>query len=130
MKILSILMLSCISCLLGEQLFDGSSLEHWQFAENAWYIDEDGSMTCRMKEEKLKNGQVRKRGMGYAWTAEKYEDFELELSYKLSAGANSGVFFRTDKDNPVQGGFEIQLLDDDGFQKLKVFKGTFTQNVH
>ena len=29
------------------------------------------------------------------------------------------MFFRTDKDNPVQGGFEIQLLDDAGFQKIK-----------
>ena len=37
--------------------------------------------------------------------------------YKLSPGANSGIFYRSDKDNPVNGGFEIQLMDNEGFQK-------------
>jgi hypothetical protein len=55
--------------------------------------------------------------MGYIWTKKSYDNFELSLSYKLSESANSGVFFRTDKDNAVQGGFEIQLMDDKGFQK-------------
>jgi hypothetical protein len=74
-------------------------------------------MVCRMAEQKDKKGKVRLRGMGYLWTKKEYADFELALSYKLSPGANSGVFYRTDKNNPVQGGFELQLMDNEGFQK-------------
>ncbi|MEM7478848.1 MAG: DUF1080 domain-containing protein, partial [Planctomycetota bacterium] len=103
----------------AEDLFQGKSLDKFQFAENAWYVDSEASLTCRMQEVKQKNGTTKLRGMGYIWTREKYQDFELSLSYKLSEAANSGVFFRTDKSNPVQGGFEIQLLDEGGFQKLK-----------
>ena len=97
-------------------LFDGKSLDAWEFAEGGWVI-EDGTMTCRMQKVKDKKGKTRIKGMGYAWTKQPYGDFSLTLSYKLSEGANSGVFFRTDKDNPVQGGFEIQLLDNAGFEK-------------
>ena len=98
-------------------LFDGSHLNHWEFRPGGWVIEPDGSMSCRMETVTAKNGTQRQRGMGYIWTKKSYGDFELTLSYKLSAGANSGVFFRTDKDNPVQGGFELQLLDNEGFQQ-------------
>lgn len=100
-------------------LFDGSNLDAWVFAKDAWTIDADGAMTCLMDEVKQKNGSIKVRGKGYIWTKNTYKDFELTLDYKLSESANSGVFFRTDKDNPVQGGFEVQLLDNDGFQKIK-----------
>ena len=44
-----------------------------------------------------------------------FRDFELSLSFKHDAGANSGVFFRwTDLENPVQTGIEIQILDTHG----------------
>lgn len=100
-------------------LFNGESLEQWEFAEGGWMVDEDGSLTCRMDKVKQKNGTVKVRSKGYIWTKQDYDNFELTLSYKLSATANTGIFFRTDQTNPVQGGFEIQLLDNEGFQKLK-----------
>lgn len=112
---------SCYSAAWGQQttvLFDGSDLDHWEFRPGGWVI-EDGAMTCRMETVKQNNGQTRTRGMGYIWTKEDYGDFDLTLEYKLSEAANSGVFFRTDPENPVQGGFEIQLLDDTGFQNAK-----------
>ena len=65
-------------------LFDGSSLDAWEFSEGGWVIDKDHSMTCRMEEVKQKNGSVKVRGKGYIWTRKSYEDFELTLSYKLS----------------------------------------------
>lgn len=102
-----------------EVLFDGKNLSEWEFAEGAWVIDDDGAMTCRMETVTARDGTKRERGMGYIWTKKSYEDFELTLSYKVSEGCNSGVFFRSDKDNPVQGGFEIQLMDDEGFQKKR-----------
>ena len=100
-------------------LFSGKSLDAWEFAEGGWVIENDGSMSCKIQEAKDKKGIIRKRGKGYIWTKKEYSDFVLTLSYKLSETANSGVFFRADKDNPVQGGFEVQLLDNVGFQKVK-----------
>ncbi len=102
-----------------ETLFDGKNLDAWEYQEGGWVIDSDGAMTCRMETVTDKQGNKRLKGKGYIWTKKSYSDFELSLSYKLSETANSGVFFRTDKDNPVQGGFEIQLLDNEGFQKVK-----------
>lgn len=100
-------------------LFDGKHLDQWEFAPGGWVIDGDGAMTCRMETVTDKKGNKRQKGMGYVWTKEAYGDFELSLAYKLSETANSGVFFRTDKDDPVQAGFEVQLLDNEGFQKIK-----------
>ncbi|MEM7697505.1 MAG: DUF1080 domain-containing protein [Verrucomicrobiota bacterium] len=100
-------------------LFDGSNLDAWEFGEGAWSIADDGSMTCHMTTRKGKDGKEQQVGMGYIWTAEDYAHFELKLEYKLTEGANSGVFFRTDPNNPVQGGFEIQLMDTPGFAAAK-----------
>lgn len=98
-------------------LFDGTSLAHWQADdEGGWVIDPEHALTCTFKEVKGKDGQPRKAGRGYLWTRQAYEDFDLTLAYKLGPATNSGVFFRTDPKNPVQGGFEIQLMDDAGFQ--------------
>lgn len=98
-------------------LFDGSSLDAFAFAEDSWEIDEDGAITCNMKEVTTKKGEKKLRGMGYLWTKEEYGDFEISLEYKLSEGANSGVFYRARKDDPVHHGFEVQLMDNVGFQK-------------
>jgi len=98
-------------------LFDGKSLDAWEFAEGAWEIEEDSSLVCRMKDFEADDGTITKRGMGYIWTKADYGDFELSLSYKLSEGANSGVFYRSEKADPVHRGFEVQLMDDAGFQK-------------
>jgi hypothetical protein len=114
---LSAIFLFGISSLEAEILFDGGSLEEFGFAKGSWEIEKDGSMVCRMEESKDKKGNKRLRGMGYIWTKKEFSDFDLTLSYKLSPGANSGVFYRTDKTNPVQGGFELQLMDNEGFQK-------------
>ncbi|MED5281639.1 MAG: DUF1080 domain-containing protein, partial [Verrucomicrobiota bacterium] len=46
---------------------------------------------------------------GIIWSKEQFDDFEISLQYKTSNMANSGLFFRTDPKNAVQGGFEIQI---------------------
>ncbi len=46
---------------------------------------------------------------GILYTKESYTNFSLTLDYKTSEKCNSGIFFRTDPKNPVQGGFEIQI---------------------
>ena len=98
-------------------LFSGSNLNSFEFRPDSWEIEKDGSVVCRMETIKDGKGKERIRGMGYLWTKDEFGDFSLSLEYKLSEGANSGIFYRTDKDNPVQGGLEIQLMDNEGFQK-------------
>ena len=136
MKIVIVLLLVCLAQLgtAGDEkvLFDGKNLDAFDFAEGSWVIDSDGAITCKMEEVKGKDGKTKLRGKGDIWSKEQYEDFELTLSYKLSEGANSGVFYRvTNKENSVQNGFEIQLMDNEGFQKthgkkdLRKLNGSF-----
>jgi 3-keto-disaccharide hydrolase len=60
----------------------------------------------------LGTSPVSLRYAGY--TAEQFGDFDLHLEFKVSHRANSGVFLRTQADDPVQRGFEVQVLDDFG----------------
>jgi hypothetical protein len=97
-------------------LFDGKNLDAFEFAENSWFIDDEGAVTCRMTVTETKKGK-KKRGMGNIWSKADYSDFELAIEYKMSEGANSGVFYRADPKNSTQGGLEIQLMHNEGFQK-------------
>lgn len=100
-------------------LFDGENLDAWDFAEGSWEIDGDGAMVCRMGKPTLdKNGKPKAKPLGDIWSKAPYGDFELTLSYKLSKGANSGVFYRVaDTSNKVQSGLEVQLMDNEGYQE-------------
>jgi len=110
-------------------LFDGSNLTEWEAdEEGGWVIDGEKSLTCTLKEVTTKDGTTKKAGRGYLWTTKAYENFDLTLSFKLSPAANSGLFFRTNPKNPVQGGFEIQLMDDAGFKKTHTGVGVRNLN--
>ncbi len=75
----------------------GENLDQWTMDKvGAWEL-KDGVL-----------GTSDKAG-GYIWSKEKYENFEVTLEYKTSKDCNSGLFFRTDPKNAVQGGFEIQI---------------------
>ncbi len=52
------------------------------------------------------------RYVGYAGRT--FSDFELHLEFKLARRTNSGVFLRVQEDDPVQRGFEVQVLEDHG----------------
>jgi hypothetical protein len=82
-------------------LFDGKSLDHWMMDKEGAWIAKDGELTTA----------EGKAAGGYIWSKDKYEDFTLSLEFKMSEKCNSGVFFRTDPKNAVQGGFEIQVMD-------------------
>jgi len=71
---------------------------------SGWKMDKPGAWV-------LKDGVLSpaEKGGGYIWTNETYGDFEIEIEYKTSKECNSGLFFRTDPKNAVQGGFEIQV---------------------
>ena len=121
MRIIAFYLFGSLFTLTGlcsaQTLFSGTDFNAFELSPGSWELESDGSMVCRMEKIKDKKGVERIRGMGYIWTKAKFDDFKLELEYKLSEGANSGIFYRTNKNDPVQGGFEIQLMDNTGFQK-------------
>ena len=87
-------------------LFNGKDLSNWTPKKaGAWEVK------AGLLQPSAKPG-------GYIWADGSYENFELELEFKMSKRCNSGVFFRTDPNNPVQGGFEIQILDSHGRAKV------------
>lgn len=49
-----------------------------------------------------------------AYTAETFSDFQLHIEFRLTRKANSGVFLRSQLNDPVYRGFEIQVLEDYG----------------
>ena len=46
---------------------------------------------------------------GIIWSKDVFDNFEVSIEYKTSPECNSGLFFRTDPKNPIQGGFEVQI---------------------
>ena len=85
-------------------LFNGKDLSGWKAKPGGWRA-ENGTL-------------ARRKGAGYIWTEEGYGNFILDVEVKVSPRCNSGIFFRTDPKNAVQGGFEIQVMDTTGKKKL------------
>lgn len=48
------------------------------------------------------------------FTGSQFRDFELHVEFKLEQGANSGLFLLAQSDDPVERGFEVQIIDDHG----------------
>lgn len=71
---------------------------------SGWTMDKAGAW-------ELKDGVLApsEKSGGYLWSKKTYGDFEIVIEYKTSEKCNSGLFFRTDPKNAVQGGFEIQV---------------------
>ena len=88
-------------------LFNGKDLSGWTIMgdPDSWSV-EDGTLYCKGK------------GGGMIYADGIYKNFELKLDFKLTPKANSGVFFRIwDKNDPVQTGIEVQILDSYGVEK-------------
>jgi len=65
---------------------------------------------------------IEQGGGGWLSTIRQYDDFELSLEFKVSAGANSGLFLRAPHTgDPAYAGMEIQILDDhaDSYRTLR-----------
>lgn len=96
-------------------LWDGKTTSGWRgakqedFPKSGWVI-KDGELII----EATDGGEAT--GPGDIVTVENYSDFELELEYNISEGANSGIKYFVDSNlNKGQGsaiGCEFQILDD------------------
>jgi hypothetical protein len=117
----SLLLLLCALCVFVVQslafsaqqagtwrdLFDGKTLAGWKATGNAegWAVEE-GAIVCKA------------RGGGYLYTEEQFDNFVLSIDYKVSRGANSGVFFRwSNLRDPVDTGIEMQVYDSHGKER-------------
>lgn len=79
--------------------------------EGNWQAMDDGVLYLEPREGE----EGWKRYHHYLWTKEKYGDFTFSFEYKYGEGGNSGFYFRcVDQKDPVEGGFEVQILDSMG----------------
>ncbi|MCG8526903.1 MAG: DUF1080 domain-containing protein [Opitutales bacterium] len=100
-----------------ELLWDGKTTKGWrraheaEFPEQGWKI-KDGVLTIES------SGGGESKYAGDIVTTEEYSAFELQLEFKISEGANSGIkYFVTEGYGMKVGagsaiGFEYQILDD------------------
>lgn len=89
-------------------LFDGKSFKGWR-----------GFLRAGMPESwEIRDGAIWKNPELYGgdiMTIEQFADFDLRFQWKVTAGANSGVFFRVTEEGKAvyHTGPEYQILDDD-----------------
>jgi Domain of Unknown Function (DUF1080) len=92
-------------------LWDGKTSKGWRGAQSAGFPAKGWS---------LADGELAvlaRAGGGDIMTDEEFASFELQLEFKVSAGANSGIFYLlTSPRDPASGaplGLEYQILDDE-----------------
>jgi hypothetical protein len=90
-------------------LFNGKNLSGWKSVGEPRWSWADG---------RLLGSPAPSGGPGFLVTDAKYEDFELELQYRLAPGAGSGLFLRADADGLAsgKGQLEVQIVDDDWYK--------------
>jgi len=103
-------------------LFDGETTNGWRgfrrdrFPETGWVI-EDGAI-----KHVAGRGQQSQHG-GDIITVDQYDNFELQLEWRLSRGGNSGIKYLVAEDMVKSGhsgvGFEMQILDDENHPDAK-----------
>ena len=94
-------------------LFNGTDLKGWK-------------ATGKMDQWDVEKGMIVCKGGGGGWllTEKDYSDFEFRCEYRWAKeGGNSGVALRTpEKGDPAYQGMEIQLIDDENWEKINKFK--------
>lgn len=96
-------------------LWDGKTTKGWRsiahegFPKKGWDI-KDGILSTQ------DSGDPHERNGGDIFTEEEFSSFELELDYRISKGANSGIKYFVDpellRSDNMAIGLEFQILDD------------------
>lgn len=104
-------------------LFDGKSLTGWRTYQNkptdSWSAH-DGVLYCKGST----SGHQQHADL---ITAEQFENFELQITWKIAPAANSGILYLVTEEFPAsyESGPEYQLIDDFGYpQKLLEWQKT------
>lgn len=97
-------------------LFDGKTTNGWRTYRNIeaddWAVA-NGELYCKVDGVKKRADLI---------TAEQYENFELQIDWKIAPKENSGIIYRSTEENGAsyESGPEYQLIDDIGYPgKLK-----------
>ena len=92
-------------------LLDGNIDDHWEMYNQG-----------EMKGWELRNGELHSSGAGWdkdedIVTKKEYENFELDLEWKVEPGNSSGIFFHVQRgDHPIyEAAPEYQIMDDEGW---------------
>lgn len=97
----SFLLLSCSFSLTGfKKIFNGKDLTGWNIhGTEKWYV-ENGELVCESGPDKK---------YGYLSTEKNYDNFILDLDFKLEANGNSGVFIRSGIDGTKISGWQVEV---------------------
>lgn len=87
-----------------KKIFNGKNLKGWTIhGTEKWYV-EKGELVCESGPD---------RQYGYLSTNKPYENFILELKFKLQANGNSGVFFRSAIEGTKISGWQVEVAPKD-----------------
>lgn len=106
-----------------ELLWDGKTTDGWRgahketFPEGGWKIEDE---TLQV----LESGGGESVNGGDIVTEEEFSAFDLQLHFKLTEGANSGIKYFVTEEEEVKNasaiGLEYQILDDEGHPDAKM----------
>jgi hypothetical protein len=72
-------------------MFNGKNLSGWQTTGNCVY-ERDGSVALKSNSRRRR---LRPDYQAFLWTRKTYDDFVLDLEFKVGDGGSSGVFLRS-----------------------------------
>ena len=103
----------CLAC-LNAYAEDLPLKEHPDSAKRAALFSNDLSNADFPADVRsVKDGEITATKDQCLWTKDQYENFTLDLEFKLGDAANSGVIvYCSDKKNWIPNSVEIQILDD------------------
>lgn len=92
-------------------LFDGTTMNGWRIYQNKQTDDWDvknGELYCKVE------GVTKRADI---ITTDKYENFELQIDWKIAPKENSGIIYMVTEENSATylSGPEYQLIDDTGY---------------
>jgi len=104
-------------------LFNGRDLTGWQ------------QIGGRKGSWKVRDGILYAEGDSKGWlsTARQYDNFQLELEFRVPVGGNSGVFVRIPREDggrPGYEGTEIQILDDYAQKYVGLQPSQYTGSIY
>ncbi|HZH66072.1 MAG TPA: DUF1080 domain-containing protein, partial [Flavisolibacter sp.] len=99
--LLSFVLMSAGSTSVGfKKIFNGKDLSGWTVhGTEKWYV-ENGELVCESGPDKQ---------YGYLSTTTPYNNFILQLKFKLEANGNSGVFIRSTIEGTKISGWQVEV---------------------
>ena len=83
-----------------KKIFNGKDLTGWKVhGTEKWYV-ENGELVCESGPDKK---------YGYLSTEKNYDNFVLDLDFKLEANGNSGVFIRSNIEGTKISGWQVEV---------------------